>query len=674
MRAEGPRGTLATALAHGRRLLAAAPELAEQQAEAILEAVPGSADAILLRGEARLHQGDTAGARVILAGLAASCPDWAEASFALGLALAADGDSSASIAALRRAGELDRGHGGAWRALGDQLTLTGDAAGADQAYAEAICASVNDPELMEAAQALCEDRLAVAERLLRARLKQSPTDVAAIRMLAETGARLGRYGDAELLLERCLELAPGFLAARHSFAIVLHRHGKAAEALPHIEALIESDPRNPSFQSLKAAALNRIGEFGESIAIYRRVLADHPEQPKVWMSLGHSLKTAGDTAEGVAAYRQSIALEPGLGEAWWSLANLKTFRFESSDVATMQGQLERGDITDEDRLHLHYSLGKAHEDARDYAASFRYYEAGAQLRRRQSPYDADETTERLRRARRLFTPEFFAGRRGWGAQAPDPIFIVGLPRSGSTLLEQILSSHSAVEGTMELAEISSIAKGLDGRKRAGEAGRYPEALADASAEELAAFGDAYLERTRIQRKTGKPFFIDKMPNNFAHMGLIHLILPRAKIIDARRHPLAACFSGFKQHFARGQLFSYGLDDIGRYYRDYVDLMSHFDSVLPGRVHRVIYERMVEDTEAEVRRLLDYCGLPFEPACLRFYENDRAVRTASSEQVRRPIFKDAVDHWRNYEPWLDPLKAALGSVLDSYPETPREAGV
>jgi tetratricopeptide (TPR) repeat protein len=557
----------------------------------------------------------------------------------------------------------------AWRALGDHLFAMGDSEGADLAYANHIRNSTRDPRLLEPALALVEGRIAVAEPLLRNHLKQFPTDVAAIRMLAEVASRIGRYPDAENLLTRCLELAPGFKAARHNYAVVLHRNNKPLESLAQIDQLLQADPRSPSFRNLRAAVLARIGEYDEAIRTYEQLLQEYSLQAKVWLSYGHALKTAGRQDDSIAAYRKSIELEPRLGEAYWSLANLKTFRFSEPDVAAMRAQLERADLTQEDRFHFHFSLGKAAEDALDYADSFRHYAEGNRLRKEAVPYDSADVAANVRRSRALFTREFFAARQGLGCTAPDPIFIVGLPRAGSTLVEQILSSHSAIEGTMELPDVIGIVKELSGRSRRSEVSKYPEVLESLAPDELRALGERYLQQTRIQRKSGAPFFIDKMPNNWAHTGLIHLILPNAKIIDARRHPLSCCFSGFKQHFARGQNFTYSLDDIGRYYADYVTLMAHFDAVLPGRIHRVIYERMVDDTETEVRRLLEYCGLPFEDACLRFYENERAVRTASSEQVRKPIFRDAVDQWRHYEPWLDPLKSALGPVLDAYPAAP-----
>jgi tetratricopeptide (TPR) repeat protein len=660
------KGTLEVALAHGARLLESKPDLAEQQAQAILEAAPGHPPALRLLGVAKRMQGDPAGARAVLEDLARANPRWAAAHYELGLTLSALGEGKAAIAAFGRATALKPDFSDAWRALGDQLTLEGDAPGADQAYARHIQASVTDPRLMQAAEALVADNLPVAERRLRDHLKANPTGVAAMRMLAEVGGRLGRYADSELLLERALELAPGFTAARHNYAIVLHRQEKSAEALAEIDRLLKAEPRNPTYLNLKAAILGRVGDYDQALKLYDQVLKANPDQPKIWMSYGHALKTAGRLEEGISAYRRSLALEPSLGEAYWSLANLKTVRFDEGDVEAMEAQLARTGLSDDDRLHLHYALGKALEDAERWPQSFEHYAAGAAIRRRQIDYDADETTERVGRMKALFTPAFFAERAGQGCEAPDPIFVVGLPRSGSTLVEQILSSHSQVEGTMELGEIIAISRELSGRRRRNEASKYPEAVADLDAPDLRALGERFLERTRIHRRTAKPLFVDKMPNNFAHIGLIRLILPRARIIDARRHPLATCFSAFKQHFARGQNFSYDLNELGRYWRDYAELMAHFDAVLPGAVHRVFYERTVEDLEGETRRLLAYCGLDLEPQCLRFWETERAVRTASSEQVRRPIFTDAVEHWRRYEPWLGPLKTALGPALEDYP--------
>ena len=657
--------SLQAALAHAARLLDSDPAAAAAQAHEILRAVPAHPQARLCLGSALRRQGDFAGARATLEALAAEQAKAPSVWFELGLTRAAQGDTQGAVDALKKATRLNPEFGEAWAALGEQYALIGDDARAADATAQQLRLATKDPRLIEAAKALCENKLAVAERLLRAFLKAEPSNIAALRMLAEIGARLGRYGDAEVLLARCLDLAPNFAVARHNYAIVLHRQNKSEEAIAQIDILQREDARNPAYRALKGAAFGQIGEYAKAIACYEDVLKAFPNQPKAWMSYGHALKAVGRQADSVAAYRKSLSLAPTLGEAWWSLANLKTVGFTPADIETMRAGLAKLDLDGEDRYHLYFALGKALEDERRYAEAFDHYAQGNALRRKSVVYDAEETSDHVRRSKAVFTREFFAARAGFGNPAPDPIFIVGLPRAGSTLLEQILATHSQVEGTMELPDIIAIARRLSGRKARSQASNYPEMLAELSREALDELGGEYLERTRVQRKLGRPFFIDKMPNNFAHAGLIHLILPKAKIIDARRHPLGCCFSAYKQHFARGQAFSYDLTELGRYYADYVELMRHMDEVLPGRIHRVIYERMVDDPEGEVRRLLAYCGLPFEEGCLQFYQNDRAVRTASSEQVRRPIFREGVDQWQHFEPWLGPLKAALGPVLQDY---------
>ncbi len=663
-------GDVATAVAHAARLMRSRPDLAGEQAREILASIPGHPQALHLLGAAARARGDAAGARDILAPLAATQPNAADTHYELGLALATLQEHEGAARALRRAGELKPRRAATWLALADQLTILGDGDGADGAYAQSIRAGANDPELLQAASALCDNRLAVAERLLRDRLKASPTDVAAIRMLAEVGARLGRYEDAEHLLERCLELAPSFSGARHNLAIVLHRQGKSEAALAHVDALLACDRDNPGLRTLKAAALARIGDYGAAISLYEDILATHDRNPKAWLSYGHALKTAGRFDDSVASYRKAISLNATFGEAYWSLANLKTFQFTAADKAAMSAALSRDDLADTDRLHFEFAMGKAAEDDAQHEAAFAHYARANALRRTQIAYDAEETSAHVERAKALFTESFFRERAGFGVPEADPIFIVGLPRAGSTLLEQILSSHSAIEGTMELPDISAIVKTLAGQRRKGEPPRYPDVLRELSVDEVRDLGARYLATTRVQRRTNRPYFIDKMPNNFLHTGLIRLILPNAKIIDARRHPLGNCYAAFKQHFARGQNFTYSLDDVGRYYRDYVGLMAHFDAVIPGRIHRVIYEEMIANTEAEVRRLLSFCGLPFEPACLAFHQNDRAVRTASSEQVRRPIYGEAVDHWRNYETELAPLTDILGAEIQAHPHPPR----
>ncbi len=560
-----------------------------------------------------------------------------------------------------------------WGSWSEAPALAAGLSEADAALARQLRAAARNPRLLHAAAALNRNDVPVAEALLREHLKEAPTDVAAIRMFAEVAARLERYQDSANLLARCLELAPAFLPARRNYGFVLHRMNRHEDALRQARILLEHDPRDSGARNLEAAALCGIGRYEEALALYAGVLADFPRQARVWLNYGHALKTVGRQEECIAAYRKSLEHEPGLGVAYYSLANLKTFRFDPADGAAMRRQLARTDLCEDDRMHLQFALGKALEDAAEYAESFAHYAQGNALRRMSLGQGCEPMSARVQRSKSLLTAEFFAARRGFGCPAPDPIFIVGLPRAGSTLLEQILSSHSAVEGTMELPDLVDMAARLMRSAAADTSASYPGVLADLTAADCRALGEEYLERTRVQRHTGARFFIDKMPNNFQYVGLIQLILPNARIIDARRHPLGCCLSAFKQHFARGQHFTYSLEELGRYYTAYVELMAHFDGTLPGRMYRVHYESLVADVDTEIRRLLQHCGLPFEESCLRYYENARAVRTASSEQVRRPLFREGLEQWRRYEPWLGPLKEALGPVLDCYPSVPPFAG-
>jgi tetratricopeptide (TPR) repeat protein len=515
------------------------------------------------------------------------------------------------------------------------------------------------PRLIEAAMAMNENRLDIAERILKPYLQEDPFDVRAIRMLAELAARIGRWRDSESLLRRAVELAPGFTAARANLALVLGRMGRPAEALEHLEHVFADEPEDLGHWNLKAATLGRLGDFEESIKLYEEVLRHSPRQPRVWLSYGHMLKTIGRLDEGIKAYRKALTFKPDSGEVWWSLANLKTVKFDDADIAAMEKALESPNLSDEDRFHLDFALGKAMHDAGRPEDAFRHYAAGNSLRLKSQRYDSSRVTKTVDRCIEVFAADAFAERTG-GCEAPDPIFVVGMPRAGSTLVEQILASHSLVEGTSELPDIPSMVQ---------REGRYPKKILELSEDRRCELGAEYLKRTSIHRRTERPFFIDKLPNNWIFVPFIHLILPNAKIIDARRHPLGCCFSNYRQHYAHGQAFTYNLSDVGNYYADYVRLMAHVDAVLPGKVHRVIYERMVDDTEAEVRALLDHCGLKFEPQVLEFYKTERAVRTASSEQVRRPIYREATEEWRPYEDHLKPLKKALGPVLDAYPEAP-----
>ena len=657
-------GSIAAAVEDAARLLATSPEVAEQRALAILKASPNDPRALLILASARRRRGEHAAALSLLEPLARAHTRAARTHYELGLARAGAGDRAGGVAALRHAVSLTRDFPEAWRALGDELFKAGDVAGSEAAFAEHRRATLRHPRLKAAADALATEAPERAEALLRAHLAEAPQDTAALQLMGETLGLVSRAADAEVVLAHALELDPAFDGARFTLAGVLFQQQKAAQALPHLHRLLARDAADPAYRNLLAACLSLVGDLDEVDRLYRDLLAEYPDQPKIWLNHGHALRTVGRFEAAVEAYRRCIALAPGLGDAYWSLANLKLASFSDQEVAAIEEQLARRDLPRADRLHLHYALGKALEDRRDYAGSFEHYAAGARLQRQRVRYSAEKTTADLAKAKALFTPGFFAARAGAGVQADHPIFVVGLPRSGSTLVEQILASHPQVEGTMELPDIGLIARSLGTAFEGGPAEPL-DALAAVPQARFAALGASYLEATRVHRKLGRPRFIDKMPNNFQHIGLIHLILPNVRIIDVRRHPLGTGLSVFKQHFAQGQSFSYDLTELGRYYHDYVELMAHVDAVLPGRVCRVIYEDLVEDTEAQVRRLLDHCGLAFDPACLGFHRTERAVKTVSSEQVRRPIFRDGLEQWKHYEPWLGPLKDGLGPALQDW---------
>jgi len=663
-----PRTPFDSALAQAAHLLDNDPVAAARQARELLALAPNHPDATLLLGMAYNAAGEHAQAFEVLEALARAHPA-PQPLLELARAQSGLGQHDAALSALQRAIAMRGDWPLARLVLADLRYARGDANGAYAAYLDYLRYAPNDRELMAITAALSRNQFQDAEKMLRLRLRRWPGDVAAMRLLAELCARTQRNDEALEWLERALQRAPGFDVARQNYAVVLNRSGRHSEALVQLDALLEARPNDQILHDMKATILGRLGDVHDAIATYENLLKRQEGHANIWVGYGNALKTAGRTAEAIKAYRHAIALQPDLGGAWWSLANLKTVRFDAADIEAMRRQLQRGGMDDTTRANFEFALGKALEDAGQDAEAFAHYLEGNALRRKQAPYDAAQASTRMRRACAIYTREFFAAREGKGCTAPDPIFVLGMPRSGSTLIEQILASHPAVEGTAELTAMIAIAHDLTKRAKQRGAATYHEIMATLEGDELRALGERYLERTRHQRHTDAPFFIDKMPNNYAHVGLIHLILPNAKIIDARRHPLACCFSNFKQNFARGQEFSYGLADMGHYYRDYVELMAHFDRVLPGRVHRVIYENVVADTETQVRRVLDYCGLPFDERCLRFFENDRAVRTASSEQVRKPIYRDGVDHWRRFDPWLGSLREALGPVLDAYPEVP-----
>ncbi|HTT97237.1 MAG TPA: sulfotransferase [Rhizomicrobium sp.] len=663
---------LPAAIAEGKRLLMSDPAAAESRAREILATSPDDREAKLLLGEAVRMQGDAAQARDILEPLALADGDWKEVRLELARALSTLGENRAAIAVLMEAVGIDRNYSQAWSLLGEQYILVGDILASDAAYSHHFNISVNEPALQKAVAALRNGRPDITEDILTEFLERNPEHVNAIKMLAEAAIACDRNEDASALLEQCLELAPDFAAARYRLVSSYYLQNRIQEAMPHIDMLLERDPLNPQFRTMKASLLGQMGRDLEALDLFEGLVREYPMHPSSWVSYGHALKSAGKQNEGVTAYRRAIELLPELGGGYWSLANLKTFRFTERDIEAMQGQLERSDLRVEARVQFYFSLGKAYEDLKQFEKSFENYQLGNALWRSTIEYDADKTHGYVEVAKEILTPDFFKQLKGVGCYARDPIFVIGLPRAGSTLLEQILSSHSQIEGTMELPNITSLARHLNEDNAESENPGYPELLGYLDPAEFERRGEEYIRDTRRHRILGKPYFVDKMPNNYAHVPLIHLILPNAKIIDARRHPMGSCFSNFKQHFARGQHFTYSLTDVGRFYRDYVELMAHYDAILPGRVHRVIYEEMVENPEREIRRVLEYIGVPFEEQCLRFHETERAVRTASSEQVRTPLYKTGVDHWRNFEPWLGPLKAALGPVLEEYPNVPKFA--
>tara|TARA_R110002096_G_scaffold1542_2_gene8141 strand:+ start:3976 stop:6003 length:2028 start_codon:yes stop_codon:yes gene_type:complete len=571
------------------------------------------------------------------------------------------GDMERALLAYQRACQFNPALLASWKSQAAALRALGRLGEADQVDAQAQRLEALPKDLVAVTHLLYEGKLLKAEQLCRGYMQKNPRDIEGMRLLAEIGKRFGVLEDADFLLETALELDPENIQLRLDFIDVLRKRQKFEAALAQARILHDREPGNPLFQSHLAIESMQTGDFDKALALFETILETLPEDASTLTSRGHALKTLGQQDEAVASYQSAARIRPDHGDAWYALANLKTYSFSDAELARLQGQEAGSDLGFQDRIYLCFALGKAFEDRGDYGAAFEYYERGNDLKRVQTRYKSDQMEEELEAQASICTPDLFEKQAGKGCPAPDPIFIVGLPRAGSTLIEQILASHSQVDGTLELPNILALSHRLRGRKRVSDRTFYPRILHDLDAGKLRELGEDYLENTRIHRQ-GAAFFTDKMPNNFRHIALIKLILPNAKIIDARRGAMACCFSGFKQLFAEGQEFTYGLEEIGRYYKAYVRLMDHWDTVLPGQILRVHHEDVVDDVETQVRRILDFCGLPFEQACVDFHTTKRAVRTASSEQVRQPIYKDGVDQWRHFEPWLAPLKDALGPEL------------
>jgi tetratricopeptide (TPR) repeat protein len=649
-------------------LLETEPSAALGHARALLATHPGHDAATLLFSNACRRLGNSSDAINLMQGLARTQPASVLVQLELGRTFAACARPKDAVAALERTLELDATLAVAWYELSAQRLLAGETAAADAAYGTYRQLAGNPPDLADAYAAFDQNHLDAAESLLRRRLHAGGDEVAGFTLLAAIESRRGDDLGQEAALKRVLALAPCDGGAREQLAQLLIRQGRTEEALALIVRLLAADPLNRAALLLKADALQFAERQAESTAIVAQLIAVHPKDADLWVIAGNQQRFSGHSHAALDCYRHAIDLKPGNGLAYWGLSNLAAFDPTAALIESMQQLLNNGAAQGYDATCLHFALGKALEDRAEFAASFEHYASGNLRARSAFRYDPTAITAFVQRFKATFSRSFFAQRSGWGCALNDPIFIVGLPRSGSTLLEQILASHSHIEGTRELPYVPTIARQLAGPPQ--QATRYPENLGSVGKAEFETLAARYLDGARVHRLAGKSRFIDKMHVNFTSLGLLQLMFPRAIIIDSRRHPMGCGFACYKQLFGAGLNFAYDLTEVGRYYRDYVDLMDHVDAVLPGRVYRVHYEHLVADPENVVRRLLAHCGLPFESACLRFHENQRVAQTLSSEQVRRPIYAEGVNQWRHYEPWLAPLSAVLGPLIEAYPSEPQ----
>jgi tetratricopeptide (TPR) repeat protein len=632
-------------------------------AQALLPEAPENRDLLYMMAVSQRYLGRIPEALATLAELERHHPTYSRLFQERGHCYVATRSAPPAIEAFVRAVNLNPSLPASWNALQALFRMVGQPADAEHAATQVANLASQPPEIATAFSMFADGEIYDAEQIVRQYLLTHGNHVEGMRLLAMIGVELDVLDDAEVLLESVMTLAPAHDVARYEYAIVLLKRHKHVRASEEMEKLLKGDPNNRIYRTTLATVRTGFGDHESALPLYREILAEAPQDAEVHLSIAHSLKTLGRTQKAIESYRAAAAARPRFGEAYWSLANLKTYRFTNDELVRMRTDEASPDIKLVDRFHMCFALGKALEDRAEYPESFIYYERGNALKKTECRYKPEPHERNARLQASVCTREFFEARRGFGSPDRSPIFIVGLPRAGSTLLEQILASHSEVEGTMELADIPRLVQDLQGRETQGAAPRYPGVLTDLGPEDFKRFGEKYLSDTLIYR-TGKPRFIDKMPNNFRHLGLIHLMLPNAKIIDARREPMACCFSNFKQLFASGQQFTYSVDDITRYYRMYVELMAHWDDALPGKILRVQHEDVVDDLETNVRRILDFCELEFEPSCVEFHKTQRAVHSASSEQVRQPINREGVDQWRHYEPWLGPFKIALGSLAEA----------
>ena len=638
---------------------------AEHTLQLMLSAEPDNQEAMYMLAVCQRYQSNLTLALKTLDELLRLSPEHSRAHQETGHVYRALNNLDAALAAYLRATQINPALEASLRAQVDILSETGRAESARFVKTQLEALQALPKPLVAVTDLISQGKLVKAEQLCKAFMQKVPRHVEGMRLLADIGSRLGVHDDAEFLLESAVEFAPDNTRVRIDYIQILRKRQKYAEALAQAKLLLEKDPQNPQFQSVFAVESMQSGDYDTALNYFDSILNKLDEDPVTLTSRGHALKTLGKTDSAIESYRRAITKYPGHGEAYYSLANLKLFSFTDDEITAMERQESVVGISHTNRIYLNFALGKAYEDQHAFDKAFAHYERGNGLKKATSRYKPSDITDEFQDQQRVFTPALIERHANTGCPAPDPIFIVGLPRSGSTLLEQILSSHSQVDGTMELPNMLALAQQLRRGERMGSVSRYPDVLTTLEPEQFTKFAETYIDETRIHRASA-PFFIDKMPNNFRHIGLISLMLPNAKIIDARRHPMGCCFSGFKQLFAEGQEFTYGLEEVGTYYKDYVELMDFWDQALPGKVLRVQYEEVVADLDTQVRRILDYCGLPFEEGCISFYENERAVRTPSSEQVRQPIYTGGLDQWRNFDTHLEPLKQALGPVLKRYP--------
>ena len=647
-----------------RQLQAGDLKLANNTLLAILNQEKEHREALYYLAVCQRQQGANEEALASLETLVAIHPDYGRAFQERAYNLVALKRTDEATDCFERAVSLNPALLASWKALIGRYEFLGLVSKAGEAKARVQWLESLPRELQSVASLIHEGKLFIAEQICRQFLQREAHHAEAMRLLADIGNKLQILDDAEYLLESCVEFYPNFYRARLDYVQVLHKRQKYDQAQKQALSLRQAAPRNVLYDVTLAAQEQALGNFDAALEIYDEVLSRQGDLAQVLTSRGHALKTCGRSEEAVQSYQRAYEAQADYGDAYWSLANLKTYRFSDAEIERMVSEEASASIGLENRYHLCFALGKALEDRQEFNRSFNYYEKGNRLKRANSGYRSETLEAELEMQKTLFDGAFFDSRGNHGCDSEAPIFVVGLPRAGSTLIEQILASHSVVDGTMELANIIGTANRLNGLKRRGAAAAYPAILTDLSAKQTRELGEQFIKDTQHHRGDGV-FFVDKMPNNFRHIPLIQLILPKAKIIDARRHPMACCFSGYKQLFAEGQEFTYGLDEIGRYYRAYVDVMQHWERVFPGRILRVQHEDVIEDLEGQVRRMLDYCDLPFEQACVDFHETERAVRTPSAEQVRQPIYKSGMEQWQHYAEHLQPLEMALGSALHEF---------